>query len=161
MTEIYGHKWVSAYGESSDVEGAAGTWAKGLSGVSPQQVADGLRACVASSDPWPPTLPEFRAMCLGVPSFPAVRMDTAKVQPFTRLVWQNLDGYLYRQSSSDRADRMLRDAYELAREHVMRGGELPEPSAGEISHDGGWKWTPPDADTRAKILHKAFQELSE
>lgn len=126
MSDIYGHRWTSAYG-TDPAAGAGSTWALGLSGLSPQQVGEGVQACIASSEPWPPTLPEFRAMCLGIPSFAFVRTDNGPVRSlFTALVWQYLDGYAYRQASLERADRMLREAYELAREHVMRGGDLPE-----------------------------------
>lgn len=135
MAEIYGHRWTSAYGAESGADGAAGTWAKGLAGVTPAQVANGLNACIASSDPWPPTLPEFRAKCLGIPSLAAVRANPEQATPFNRLVWQHIDSYRYRRSAAEVADRMLRDAYELAREFVMVGGALPEPSAGEISQE--------------------------
>src|SRR5690554_5480115 len=60
MAMIYGHKWTSAYGDKDD-----GTWSSGLSGITGRQIAAGLRACVDSGEPWPPTLPEFRALCLG------------------------------------------------------------------------------------------------
>lgn len=127
MAEIYGHRWTSAYGDNPN-DGAALTWSKGLGGLHSQQLADGLRACLASADPWPPTLPEFRAMCLSVPTLAQVRIEIrggAHTQ-FTRAVWANLDGYRYRHSSADVADRMLRDAYDLTREQVMRGQPLPE-----------------------------------
>lgn len=39
----------------------ADTWAAGLAGISGQELAAGLRAAAASK--WPPTLPEFGAMC--------------------------------------------------------------------------------------------------
>lgn len=133
MAEIYGHRWTAAYGEDPDT-GAGATWAKGLAGVEPRQLASGLAASIASADPWPPTLPEFRARCLGIPPMSAVRMDATKVEPFTRLVWQFLDGYRYKQASAEKADRLLREAYELARVHVMRGGALPESAVAEIEH---------------------------
>lgn len=59
MTAIYGHKWASAYGETD----ADDTWASGLKDMTPQNLADGLRACLDRAEPWPPTLPEFRALC--------------------------------------------------------------------------------------------------
>nr|WP_255703327.1 hypothetical protein [Lysobacter sp. GX 14042] len=125
MASIYGHRWTSSYGD--DPAGMAGdTWASGLAGLTGAQLAHGLQACLASSEPWPPTLPEFRSMCLGIPPMAAVRLDAGKQGGFTRLVWQFLDGHRYRSVSADQADRLLREAYELAREHVMRGGELPE-----------------------------------
>ena len=61
MAKVYGHKWTSSYGQVDD-----GTWAKGLAGITPQQLADGLETCVTKSLPWPPSLPEFRGFCLGV-----------------------------------------------------------------------------------------------
>ena len=126
MADVYGHRWTSAYG-NDPAQGAGGTWSLGLAGLTTEQVGQGVQACIASSEPWPPTLPEFRAMCLGIPSFAAVRLDTGDERsPFTVLVWQHLDGYAYRHASLDRADRMLREAYELAREYVMRGGALPD-----------------------------------
>lgn len=91
-------------------------------------MGEGLKACLASSDPWPPTLPEFRGRCLGIPSLQEVRLGLhgKNRTPFCILVWQQIDGYLFKQSSADKAERMLKDAYEFAREMVMRGHPLPE-----------------------------------
>lgn len=44
---------------------AAKTWASGMSGLTGEQVADGLRECVDCGEAWPPGLPEFVAMCRG------------------------------------------------------------------------------------------------
>lgn len=128
MTEIYGHRWSATFGESTEGNSAADTWAKGLAGITPAQLADGLKACITSSDPWPPTLPEFRAMCVGVPSLVTIRAEIngkGERTPFAILVWQRLDAYQFRMVSAKDAERMLRDAYEDAREFVMRGGALP------------------------------------
>ncbi|MBX9609717.1 MAG: hypothetical protein K2Y51_26140 [Gammaproteobacteria bacterium] len=59
MAEIYGHKWTSAYG----YEDADGTWAKGLADMSSDELKAGFIACVTRDDSWPPSLPEFRALC--------------------------------------------------------------------------------------------------
>lgn len=133
MTEIYGARWGSGYDDSAD-SGAGETWAKGLAGITPAQLADGLKACIASTDPWPPTLPEFRARCLSIPSLARVRLELrdGTHSRFTRLVWQGIDGYRFRQAPSDQADRMLRDAYALACEDVMRGGALPPAPVGQL-----------------------------
>lgn len=151
MAEIYGHRWTSAYGDNPN-EGAAQTWAKGLGGILPRQLADGLRNCLASADPWPPTLPEFRAMCLNVPTLAQVRLELrgGDHSPFTRAVWANLDGYRFRQSSADAADRMLRDAYELTREQVMRGQPLPEPSEAIKHEKPVFKPASPEVEAAAK-----------
>jgi hypothetical protein len=58
MAAMYGHKWTSNYGDADD-----GTWLSGLVDLSPADLADGLRACLKRTDPWPPTLPEFRQLC--------------------------------------------------------------------------------------------------
>lgn len=134
MAEIYGPKWTAGYGDNPNT-GAALTWAKGLAGLTGEQLAAGIGGCITCADPWPPTLPEFRLRCLGVPAFAAVRADAGKRDGFTRLVWQYLDGHRYRLASSDMADRLLREAYDQAREHVMRGGALPEAPVAEIEHE--------------------------
>lgn len=157
MAEIYGHRWTAAYGDDPD-RGAGETWAKGLAGVSPAQLAAGLTTSIASADPWPPTLPEFRARCLGIPPLASVRLDGGKADPFTRLVWQSLDGYRYRQASADQSDRMLREAYELAREHVMRGGELPPEPVGEITQDPK-KFVPADPERSAMLIAECERML--
>jgi len=61
---MYGHRWTSSYGPEDD-----GTWRKGLHGITPAQVGTGLVHCLErgpndSGEDWPPTLSEFRAMCL-------------------------------------------------------------------------------------------------
>ncbi|AOY63412.1 hypothetical protein ABFO19_09240 [Xanthomonas citri pv. glycines] len=131
MAEIYGTRWTSGFGADPST-GAGSTWAKGLAGVTAQQLGAGLTACIAAADPWPPTLPEFRARCLGVPSLARVANELrggGDRSGFTVLVGMKLDGYRYRGASASDADRMVREAYELARDHVMRGGEVPEPAA--------------------------------
>lgn len=132
MTEIYGYKWTSAYGEDAEA-GAGDTWASGLSGLSPRNINIGLSAALVSSDPWPPTLPQFRAMCLEVPSLAAVKLAVRNRNlstPFMRQVWTKLDAYRLRSDEAWEVDRQIREAYELAREHVMEGKECPpEPAA--------------------------------
>ena len=151
MSEIYGHRWTAAYGENPD-EGAGSTWAKGLAGLSTAQVAAGLGACIASADPWPPTLPEFRARCLSIPTLLAVRaelQDSGDRSGFAVLVWQRIDGFAYKQASADRADRILREAYDDARERVMRGERLPEPGLAITADKSEVKPASPEVETAA------------
>jgi hypothetical protein len=131
MTEIYGHRWTSAYGDDC-AQGAGETWAKGLAGISAKQLAHGLSTALASADPWPPTLPAFRSMCLGIPSFAAVKQEfrsgTTTRSGFAVQVWNFLDGYVFARSPVEKAERLLQEAYNLAAEFVMRGGSLPQPA---------------------------------
>lgn len=138
MLATYGHRWAGAYGQNPDGVAAA-TWATGLAGLTSQQIAAGLRACLTHGDGWPPTLPEFRVLCLGIPTLAAVRAELlrsdAERSPFTRFVWGLIDGHRYRQANADAAERMLRDAYELAREERLRGTPLPEAPVAAIADD--------------------------
>lgn len=58
MTEIFGHKWVSQYGDEP-----LDTWAKRLVSLTPDQIAVGVNACANSNLQWPPSLPDFCGMC--------------------------------------------------------------------------------------------------
>lgn len=134
MVGIYGHTWNSAHGLSpQDEQGrltiAGDTWSKALTGLSPSQLAAGLEACIAEGEDFPPAAGRFRAMCLGIPTFAQVRVEAtvpdAERSPFTRSVWQFLDAYAFRQASSRDGEKLLREAYEAAREARMRGAPLP------------------------------------
>lgn len=133
MAAMYGHTWASQYGVRPDGV-AADTWATALSGVSPQQIAYGMREALAAGSDWPPSAPRFRAMCMGIPSFAAVKhaMRAGDASAFLVLVSRHLDGHRMRHAYGDKADRMLREAYDLACDHVMRGGEMPEPPIAAI-----------------------------
>ena len=76
MAKIYGHKWVSSFGQSDD-----DTWLKGLWDITPEQVGAGLEKCRISKETWPPTLPEFRTMCLPEKSPPYHRDYVALPKP--------------------------------------------------------------------------------
>lgn len=164
MAEIYGHRWTSAYGDNPDA-GAGPTWAKGLEKLTPAQLAHGLTTAIASADGWPPTLPEFRSMCLGIPTFAAVKhelrtsKDTGRRSPFLRQVWSFIDGYMLARADHDKADRMLRDAYLLAAEYVMRGGQLPAPSEGSLEHERQAKPVPASQESVKRHLAEISQLL--
>jgi hypothetical protein len=129
MLAIYGHRWDSQYGRTPD--GVTGeTWGAALCDLEPRQVGNGLDACLRAADgDWPPSLPTFRSRCLGIPTLAFVQADITrdkgKRHAFTRMVWGCLDAYAFTRESTDRAQRSLRDAYDLARERVMGGEPLP------------------------------------
>lgn len=71
MTEMYGHRWTGSVGVSADQDHA---WASVLGGLNGQQIANGLGVLVErarTDEGWPPSAPEFRAMCLHVPGLPS------------------------------------------------------------------------------------------
>lgn len=72
MGKIYGHRWTSAFGTADD----DGTWLAGLGDLTPALLRDGLRRCIHDRrDSWPPTLPEFRNLCLGLPDIDAAVLE--------------------------------------------------------------------------------------
>lgn len=58
MAEMYGHKWTAAQGEQPTE-----TWSKALSALSADEIKTGLRACLTNGEAWPPSLPQFVALC--------------------------------------------------------------------------------------------------
>ncbi len=57
MTEMYGTRWTSQYGDEP-----LPAWRAGLSDLSASQIGAGIMACRNSGNEWPPSLPEFRAL---------------------------------------------------------------------------------------------------
>lgn len=184
MLAMYGHTWASQYGDHASGI-TAETWASALSGISGPQIAEGLRGCVAEGREFPPGAPRFRAMCLGIPSLPRVKLELSAlrehanqpprfvpgtggdteaqqapaVSSFTRLAWSLIDGYGYRHASAKDAGRMLQDAYDLAVEQVMRGGDLPQESSGAIERHEAPK--PVIPETREERIARLAEVLGD
>lgn len=148
-----------------DPRGPAGrAWATALAGMSREQIDAGLEACRHRADGWPPALGEFQAMCLGVPSLARVEIEISRAAPenrlpFTLLVWQLLDVHAYRIAPAKESRRLLAEAYELAREHVMRGGELPQQPTAALAQEKREPWTPPPAEVREATLERVRAEV--
>lgn len=136
MAAIYGGgRWASHASALPETDAgewtlAADTWARALAGLSGEQIGDGLDACMAAVDEFMPSAAQFRARCLGVPSFAAVRLMMRAPQDFAPsrfmlLVRRFVDHHAFYRASAREAEGMLRDAYEVSVEFVMRGGDLP------------------------------------
>jgi hypothetical protein len=128
--------WAARMGESPQrADGtltvAGDTWARDLAGLSGPQLARGLERALASCKEWPPTLPIFKAWCLGIPSLSEVKADLCKTNaermPFTVAVWRRVDPWSYRHAPELVADKLLERAYQDVHEAVMRGQPLPAP----------------------------------
>lgn len=129
MAAIYGHRWTSAY--SDDVASMAGdTWAVGLAGMTPAQLGRGLTDCARSADAWPPSLPAFRALCLGIPALGDVIRELRPGHPapsdFARFVQLQLDPYALRQADARAERAMISDAYDFAARVALEGNAIPK-----------------------------------
>jgi hypothetical protein len=154
MASLFGNSWVSQYGAAPDGVGGD-TWSAVLAGLERAQIAHGLQLVSRIPSDWPPTAPRFRALCLGIPTLAHVRLElrakSAEPSPFLRQLWSYVDGFRYRQASANDADRMIRDAYDMAVAFVMEGGELPVPAAA-IEQDGPPKPKPADPDVARRHI---------
>lgn len=129
MAGIYGHRWASSYGASPEDDSgrltAAGqSWAKHLAELEPKMIRTGVDACGASSDPWPPTLPQFRASCFAMSSRQSVIDDLTHGRAETqmaRMVYRSLDRHELRQAGAVQARWIIGNAYDLIAERVLRG----------------------------------------
>lgn len=154
MGGLYGATWERDYG-ANPRSSAGREWGLTLAGMSRQQIDAGLEACRVEGSDFPPSAPRFRAMCLGVPSLGRVKFELSKHfkfrSAFTRAVWRYLDVYAYRAASARDAERMLRDAYDVAKEAVMRGEPLPH-VVGELEAPKGRPHKPATREQMRKHL---------
>jgi len=150
MTSMFGHRWTSAYGEDSRALPAM-EWANALSGLTRSQVDAGFEATLLTGEEWPPSAPKFLERCMSIPTFAVVALEVQKggaFSAFSREVWQALDTFCWRQASTERADRMLRNAYDLVHERVMRGEALPAAPVAAIEQEAR-KLVPATPEQRA------------
>lgn len=70
MTEMYGHRWTSSFGDNPNPDSA---WSTVLQGLTGQQLANGLNVLVHKGEEydWPPPANVFRSLCLQTPGLPS------------------------------------------------------------------------------------------
>lgn len=166
MAARYGHAWASQYADDGSETGAqafalaVSEWAEALAGVTEAQIRTGFRADARRGEHWPPSAPEFAVMCHGIPSLARVKHILARVGPsrtrFTRLVWSLLDTFQFTRADAKYADRLLADAYELAKTHVMSGHPLPDEPSGALEHQ-----PEPRTPARPETVARAVREVTE
>ena len=148
---MFGNAWVSQYGDSP--EGVAGSeWGAAIAGMNRASLDAGLNHYRMAGGQWPPSMGEFRAACLAIPSLPMVQREIAGDQrsPFAKLVMEHLDLWAYKSASTDKAERMLRNAYTEARTQRLLGVDLPETYV-ELPHVEQ-PFVPASPETAAKAM---------
>jgi len=127
MSAIYGNRWISGYGAQPNTL-AVQWWSEGLKGINENQIKTAIQACLKLDDEWPPSLPQFRKLCLAIPAFSCIKeeMRQADYSAFTRFVMGFLDHWQYRNADQYHAEKLLKQAYDLAVHHRLNGAPLPE-----------------------------------
>lgn len=169
MCVMYGGAWASENGEAPQHDDGSHTvagkvWREALAGLGTEQLGEGLRLCLIRHPEWPPKLGQFRELCMGVPALREVRfqlrLPPAGRVPFMRVLAIYLDNFRLSRASDRAADKLLTDAYELAREHILRGDPIPEPvlelDASPAAH--AVPYEPPPVEERAAITERWRRE---
>lgn len=163
MTSAFGTKWTTTHGDNfADTSGRI--WAIQLAGLSGAQIQRGLTHAVREA--WPPTLSDFKAMCLGVLPLATVEMqreygEPKDQQPFTLLVGRYIPYDQWRMADPQRRERLLAKAYEQAKEHLLQGGALPEytPASQQITLEDERPAPPPIMVTAEEAIAEARKLL--
>lgn len=96
MSEIYGHRFQSAWGECATPNGAltetCETWLLGLSTCSLLEIKNGLDELIKRGDEWPPSLPQLLNLCRLKSVLPAYRLHKSLPPPVVNpsIVKENL-----------------------------------------------------------------------
>jgi len=130
MTGMFGEVWTRQFGVVDDGD----VWLHGLRGLDADAIAHGVEVVMSSGLRYPPSLPAFRRMCLGVPSIERARALLFDGSDFSRLLWSYIDSWAYDRATEEVADRMVRAAYVEAVRHLDGGGSPPEPPAASLIH---------------------------
>jgi len=152
MTQTYGHKWTSSFGEVPKADHA---WAKILGGLTGLQIANGLRRMIevaaanagTGKESWPPDATEFRAMCLHVQGLPTVDQAWSEAlmgkysHEAVKVAAEATSTFDLR--SAKHSDKALRQRFERNYAIVQRRAQNAQPLDGRIAqgieHDSGMK----------------------
>ncbi len=106
MSRLYGHKFVSNFGASDD-----GTWLMALSGLQRSDLSRGLTALLSHPDDWPPSVPRFKRMCLGI--------TESHIESRAISLAKAHDSYSFELLPEKEAHRRVRQKLEQATEELM------------------------------------------
>lgn len=139
MTAMFAEQFATRFGampyfpRGSPQEGAytpAGReWAEALVGIPSTMIGAALNRVRDGGYKFPPNLSEFKALCYDFPTVETCKeylLGRGDPTPFTLAVARKIDRWEYRHADMIRADRILRNAYEVVRMETMRGEPLPE-----------------------------------
>lgn len=162
MTSAFGHRWTSAHGDNF-AETSGRIWALELAGIGQRGLQRGLEQAVRLE--WPPVLAEFKGMCLGVLPLATVKLQregkASDQHPFTILVGRFIAYHEWRMADPPRQERMLQQAWEQAREHLLAGGKMPEytPASQQLTAEDERPPAPPIMVTAEEAMRQIREVL--
>ena len=117
MAAVYGRKWTANLDDPDAMRIAQAVWESGLDGLSDEHLEAGRNACIHRRKDWPPSLPEFRRLCLGLPDgvtaiAAALREDWT--HPVARHFPRLISSWDRKRWSTERLERAYRDNLETA-----------------------------------------------
>ena len=175
MGSLYGNKWTSTMG---DVD-SGGLWFGALSDLHPDQLLVGISKCMNSGEAWPPSAPEFKAMCLpdpkdyGLPGVDAAYIECCNNshQPVKHkwthnVIYQagrEVGWYEIRTASSKEKMKQTKNAftgaYQRLCEAVMRGEVMNGPEVIENALEHHQSGESVNTEKCKKAQKKAINEM--
>ena len=117
MAAVYGRKWTVNFDDSDAMRMAMAVWQDGLCDLRDGHFEVGRNACIHRRKDWPPSLPEFRRLCLGLPDAAtaiaaALREDWT--HPVARHFLSLISSWDRQHWSTEKLERAYRDNLETA-----------------------------------------------
>lgn len=139
MTAMFSDQFSNRYGahpyfprgspQEGDYTPAGREWAEALMGIPNTMIGEALNRVRDGGFKFPPNLSEFKALCFDFPSIDHCKDYLlgrgVEPTPFALAVSRKIDRWEFRNADVVRAERLLRNAYELVRMETMRGDPLP------------------------------------
>jgi len=172
MSHVYGHRWTAQYGPLPPPgvprTPAQAAWARGLAGLAAPDLDRGLARVERGDAPWPPTLPEFRALCrprpedFGLPAPDAALAEAVRARRAPGAPWSHPAVRLAAEAADARPgatlaerDALFRRAYRHLVRRVMAGRPLAPPPPEAL----GPPPEPPASPAEARRHLAALQDL--
>ena len=117
MTHLYGHKWVSVYGNATangKPTPSARQWLYDLRDMTPEQVALGVMETERRGLEWPPGPIDFKRLCLQIPSLEQLLDRGTDYGPVCSELRNRLDWYRIEGMSREQARELASQQMERA-----------------------------------------------
>lgn len=127
MAHLYGHKWVSVYGDAvanGKPTASARQWLYDLRDMTPEQVALGVAETERRGLEWPPGPIEFKRLCLQIPSIQQLLDRGTDYGPVCAAIRKRCDWFRIEGMASDKARELAGQQLERAVLNMRASGEL-------------------------------------